>query len=388
MAGKRAHGEGTVYRRRDGRWCAEVMLGYGPDGRRQRLRVYGQTRREALQRLAQARARAQGLAAPGLTVAAYLHAWLEAVRPSLAPSTVLSYERLLRLHVLPVLGKVRLADLSPARIQEAWRVLQREGRSPVVIAQAHKVLRAALRQAVVWGLLAQAPTAGVRLPRPAPADRVLWSVEETRAALHRLAQEAPEWWPRVVLAIATGLRRGELLGLQWADIDWEQQTVSVRRQVRDLPRRHGGPQVAEPKTRATRRTIALPDLALVALRLQRAQQERAGSPSPWVFPAPEGGPLLPNRLSTAWRSVVRRLGLRPLRWHDLRHLSASLLVRARLSPKEIQARLGHASMGTTMDLYAHLLDQADRAAARALDQALGFPSDSRHGGGESAAAQD
>ena len=260
MAKKRGHGEGTVYQV-GGRWRAEVMV----DGVRHR--AYFETRKEALTWLAEVRVQAARGLLPEpskLTVAEYLAFWLEnGARPSVRPPTYRQYEQYVRNHIVPILGSIRLQALKPADIQALYTRKLDEGLSRRTVQLIHAILHKALAQAVDWGLLVASPADRVKAPRPdrRPEAVHFLSPEEARRFLE--AARDYDYYPLFVLALSTGMRLGELLGLKWEDVDFEAGAVHVRR---GLYRVRGRWVEGEPKSAAGRRKVILPPLALSVLK--------------------------------------------------------------------------------------------------------------------------
>ena len=258
---RRGHGEGTITKRTDGRWMARITLESG-----KRKAFYGKTRKEVQEDLITAlRDKQQGVYtdATRQTVARFLSQWLEGTtRSTLRLSTFESYSGLIRLHILPAIGAVKLSKLTPQDLDRLYSDLLEKGLSPRTVQYVHAVLHRALEQALRWNLIARNPADAVEAPRPQRHEirpltpeqigRLLDAAREDR--LHAL----------YVLALTTGMRQGELLGLRWADVALDKGTVHVRQQVRRL--RGQGMHFSEPKTAKGRRTIALPDMAVDVLR--------------------------------------------------------------------------------------------------------------------------
>lgn len=270
MSGKRrGRGEGSVTRLGDGRWQARVDLGW-QDGRRVRKAFYGRTRQEVLEKLRRAlaeRERGGGFSRERDTVEAFLRRWLETVRPAVRPATYRHYESICRVHLIPALGRLRLGRLSPAHVEAMLARKLEAGLSPRRVHHLRAVLRRALGQALRWGELTRNAAALAAPPRvayqpppamdPATARRILEAVAGDRLG------------PLYTVALATGLRQGELLGLRWEDVDLEGASLGV---TGALQRVEGEYRIVEPKTARARRTLPLASPAVEALRLQRQRQ--------------------------------------------------------------------------------------------------------------------
>lgn len=359
-----AWGDGSLYRRKDGRWCGQLSVG----GRR--LYVYGRTRREAQARLRALRERARrGLLPPEgrRTVQDLLQAALAAKEGRWAERTRADAERLAG-HLTRHLGRTRLSALTPERLSLLFGDLAKELGSKATW-DCYRLLRQALGLAVRWGWLPDSPLKRVEPPRPPRTERRLWTLEEARRFL-REAQGSP-FWPWWALSLACGLRAGEATALRWRDVDWERGVLYVSRSAQ----RVGGRWAERPATKTGKgRAVPLSGLALLALRRQRELNLARGLPvlgEALVFPAQRGqGYQDRTAVLHALHREARRLGLQPIRLHDLRHLSASIALQMG-APVTLTARfLGHATPSTTTGTYAHALADA-RLVAELLDRALG-----------------
>ena len=298
----------------------------------------------------------------------YLSQWLRHCRGRLRPKTHEGYQGLIRLYASPALGEVPLSRLHPLHLQECYATLLERGLAGGTVRNLHLVLAQALSQAVAWGLIERSPACGAQPPRarrpepvvvdPALAARILAAVAGT-------PMELP-----AVLALSTGMRRGEILALRWADLDEGYTTAQVRRSLQVSGE---GLAFVEPKTRRSRRAVALPAFLGPHLHRQKKDQAlRRAEGSAWVdldlvCDRGDGSPRHPDTLSSGWYSFLKRSGLPHVRFHDLRHGHATLLLLARVHPKVVSERLGHASVGITLDLYSHVLPSMQSEAAAAID---------------------
>lgn len=364
---------GSTYRRKsDGRWVAAISS--GPRGHRTTMVRYAprndNTRRAARELLAEL----QSLARPAIgssrtTVGQYLRSWLEtAGRRSLKASTWRTYDVAIRLHLEPSIGHVTLSRLTAEQVDVMLADL---GLAPKGQRNVLGVLGRILDVALARGLVVRNVARLVEPPRVVRVEPAALTVAEARRILDAVRGDRLEaLW---VLALATGMRQAELLGLRWQDVDLEAGTVRV---AFALTLRDGEYRLDEPKTSKSRRTIALPDFATSALRDHRAHQleERlaAGRPTDdgLVFVSPSGRPLNGGWVSHRWPHLARKAGV-AVTMHGLRHGQSSLLVAAGTHPRVIAGRLGHATIAQTMDRYAHVAEASDRDAATALDKALG-----------------
>jgi len=374
---RRAKGEGGVYRRAgDGRWVGVLDLGW-IDGKRRRRVVYGATRAEAVEKLttlANQRRRGVNLAAPTRTLRAWLDEWLSQIKAhdGTRPSTLARYRQISETHLKPGLGRVRLDRLTPVEVQEFLN-RRREVVAAGTVAKIHAVLRAALSDAERMDLVVRNVAKSVRVGATPVGERRVLSAEEARRFLHMVAGERFE--AVFVLALTLGLRRGEVLGLRWADFDAERSTLRVERAVQ----RAGGRLVlVEPKTRRSRRLLPVPRMAAAALDRQRVRQaaERLRAGSAWrdeglVFTTSLGTPVEPRNLNRRFEELRVTAGLPDLRLHDLRHACATFLLASGVEPRTVMEILGHSTYRLTMDLYGHALPDRMTAAAVVMDRTLG-----------------
>ena len=372
---KRGRGEGNIYRRRDGRWAARVSAGYR-DWKRTRVWLYGQTRAEVAAKLMTAlQAHRQGtLPLPArLTVAQYLTRWLEDCgRARLRPRTYASYAQVIRLHINPGLGRIALQRLTPAEVQHWLKERQRFGAGPRTCQYARAILRSALAQAVRWGYITRNVATLVDSPRVPRHEIQPLSPDQARTLLfqareHRLGA-------LVTVALSLGLRLGEALGLRWEAVDLETATLHVRVA---LQRVAWSWQLVEPKSERSRRSIALPDVAVSALREHRVRQleERLAAGSRWqengfVFTSRTGTPLEPRNVTREFHGLLADAGLPRFRFHDLRHTAATFLLAQGVDPRTIMETLGHSQISLTMNTYGHVLPSLQRDAARKMDRLL------------------
>ncbi len=370
---RRGRGEHGIYRREsDGLWVASLSLGYDVSGKRKRRVVYGQTKREAQQRLDQLKqdAAAGVKVEPGrFTVKDLLDRWLELeVKPNRAPGTYRCYSGTASLHITPHIGGVRLADLDSVRVAGLYADLERKGVPARTRELVHAVLRRALKRAVAWKLKGFNPAAQVEKPKVIRRDIPAITPEQAAALLAAAAGHRLE--ALFVFAVASGMRQGELFGLRWQDVDVKAGEVNVRHSLEELD---GKLRLKEPKSKAGKRTVALPGIAREALAEHRKRMLVEGhfAADRPVFPDTEGGWLRKsNFLRNVYAPLLVRAGLAGIRFHDWRHYHASQLVELGTSPKVVQERIGHADVSTTLRFYVHPRHEAHQAAADQFDAVL------------------
>ena len=372
MPKRRANHEGTIYKRQDGRWVASVTL---PGGKRKSY--YGKTREEVGRKLTVGlKAVQDGVPVPRerLTVQAYMRDWLQGMAARVRQTTHVRYERAIRRHILPTLGTQPLARLGPEHLHRLYAQLLEQGLSAGGVRLVHAVLSRSLRDAYRFGLVARQVTTLVTPPRmPSHVMRVITAPEARRFL--EVAKET-RYHALFVLALSTGMRRGELLALRWQDVDMDRGVVRIQQAV---VRAHGTLTVSEPKTARGRRQVALMPQAIQALRQHRSQQaaERLRLGPVWhdhglLFCSTVGTFLDPAHLTTrVFQPLLRRAALPHMRFHDLRHTAATLLLAEGVHAKVVSEMLGHATIGLTLDLYSHVLPDMQSAAALAMERVLG-----------------
>lgn len=375
--GKRGQNEGSIYKRGDGRWTAIVSLGY-QDGKRKRKSIYGKTRKEVSDKLTAAlRSQQQGLPLSNdrITVGQFLNRWLtDSVKPSVRPRTFRSYSQLVTRHIAPDLGKIKLAKLSPQDIQKLMNSKLKSGLSPRTVQYIHAVIRRALVQACKWQLVPRNVAKLVDPPRVQHFEVQPLSPEQARMLIEAAKGDRLE--ALYTVAVALGLRRGECLALRWEDIDLETGTLRVRHTLQRLE--GGGWELAEPKSKNSRRTLGLPNFAVLALREHRKRQleEKILAGPTWqesgfVFTSKVGTPLDGQHLYFRhFKKLLNEAGLPDIRFHDLRHSCASLLLVQGVSPRVVMETLGHSQISLTMNTYSHVMPVLMREAADKMDALL------------------
>jgi integrase len=401
----RANGDGTVYQRKDSRWEAAGYV-LAPGNTRKRIRVYGTNRKEALAKLTEKIAASnRGLPVPSAqgSVAAYLTYWLENVAVhQLRENTHTRYTAVARLYLIPGLGRKKLAKLTAKDVRTWLNQLrttcqcctrgtdaQRDeprccaagtccGKrlSPLTLAYVHSVLKSALEHAVREEEIPRNVARNVRTGTPRPRRFEPLTADEARQFL--ASAQGHRLHALFELALHTGLRKGELLGLRWGDLDLDTGTAAIRRTLQRTSA--GGLTTLPTKTRASERRIALPTRCLQSLKRhdEQQQREREAVGTTWqhsrhVFTTAQGGPIDPTTLTRTFTTLLRKAGIRRIRFHDLRHSTATLLLEQGVELVVIKELLGHAHIGVTATVYAHVRLRLQRDAIDTLSTALGNP---------------
>lgn len=371
----------SIYSRGRNRWQIDVEAEPDPEtGRRRRVyKIVRGTKADAQAEAARIVAeleRGTYVDPDTLSTAEYLRQWLEAAARRLAPSTLSVTRYIVERHLIPGLGRVPLQRLRPLHIERLAARLDDQGYAPEYRAKILKILRRALRQAVRWQLLAVNPAEAVQASRGRERRMRCLTREEAQRLLDA-AKARPLVYRAIAFALQTGLRRGELLGLRWEDVDWEQRLVRVQRALQHVPGQ--GLRFVEPKTATSRRSVALGASTLALLREHRREQLEARlrlgpayEDHGLVFAREDGRPWSPDALDRAFRLACRRAGLEAVRVHDLRHTHATWLLEAGVHPRVVQERLGHSSVTLTLDLYSHVMPTLQRDAADRMERLFGL----------------
>ena len=376
MAARRGHNEGSIYRRQDGLWAGVIDLGR-VNGKRTRKTFYGATRKEVQERLTAALRERQVGTLPTAgreTVGQFLTGWLEdSAKPKLRPSTFRSYSDLLRLHLIPTIGHLRLERLTPQEVQSLLNAKVASGLSPRRVEYIRAVLRAALNQAIRWGLISRNAAGLSNPPRVTRRPVQVLTPEDAQRFLE--VARGDRYEALYTVALSLGLRQGEALGLRWQDVDLNARTLQVRHA---LQRVEGKLQLVEPKTERSRRTIRMPQVVADSLLQHQARQEelRLLAGGRWtqnslIFTTTLGTPLEGINVTRQFQRLLAASGLPRLRFHDLRHSCASLLLAQGIAPRVVMETLGHSQISLTMDTYSHVMPAVQAEAADAMDRVFG-----------------
>ena len=379
MAKRRANGEGSIRKRPDGRWEGRYTAGRDLEtGKTVYKNVLGKTQAEAKAKLKQAiqeNSEVDTLKAAQYTVGQWMDVWFENyAKIKVRPSSHQTYRGYIDNHIKSNIGKIQLNKLTTLELQKLYKKLLSRGRvdrieakgqpkglSPKTVRNIHQVISSAMDFAKAQKLIAVNPTDGCALPKLEHREMKTLPVEQLASFL-REAKESGVF-EMYYIELATGLRRGELLGLKWEDLDLEQCTLRVQRQVSRI----NGEVVEAPlKTKNSYRTISLGEDAVGILKKQK---KKCGD-SEYVFPSPTGGPISPDSVIQMLHRVLKRAGLPKVRFHDLRHTFATVALQNGVDIKTVSGMLGHYSAGFTLDTYAHVTTQAQREAAKTMGSVL------------------
>jgi integrase len=379
---KRASGESSIYRDEDGRWHGFVSMGKKENGRRDRRHVSGNKRADVVAKVRALEAKRDvGIveaAGRAPTVGDWLDHWLDNIAArKVRARTLESYRSTVRLHLRPGIGHHRLDRLQPEQLERLYGALADKGLSPASILRVHRGLSRALRVAAQRGKVARNVATLVDPPAVRrPQTALPLNAEEARCvmATAQAHRNAARW----TVALAVGLRQSEALGLQWADVDVDNGTLTVRRGLHRVARQ--GLVYEEPKADRSRRTLALPGQLVEALRTHRIAQleERVAAGPLWedndlVFAQANGRPMERKSDWHSWKALLHEAGVREVRLHDGRHTAATLLLSEGVHPRVVMEVLGHAQMRTTTDTYSHVMPALGRDAADRMGNALWGP---------------
>lgn len=367
-------GQGSVYRRSDGKWQGQLST-VAADGKRTRHTFTGTTQEAVVAKLhAAAAALRNGGTVPAerQTFAQFARRWEEGVRATVRERTYRGYCQLLG-QATGALGRIPLVRLAPSDLMRLYDERRKAGAKPLTVLHLHRAVYRCLRDAERWGDAARNVARLVDPPKATRPEMHALTASEARRLLEPAKGDRLE--ALLVVALATGMRQGELLGLSWRDVDLDAGTISVRASLVPTSR---GLELLEPKTARSRRRIEIEPRVAAALRRHRAAQEMerrvaadAYQDRGLVFCSMIGTPLDRQHVTVRWfRPLLRTAGLPLVRWHDLRHSYASIALAQGVHPKVVQEALGHSTIAVTMDLYSHSVPSLGREAARTMGAVL------------------
>lgn len=365
---RRSKGEGAIYQRKTGAkkglWVAEYKVG------EKRKYLYGKTKQVVLEKLKTKLSSGETHLAPEadtMLLGEYFDKWLPTVKGTVKERTWVRHEEVVRIHLKPSIGRKRLLKLNALDVQELYLSKLDEGLSPRTVQIIHATLRKALKQAVTWFLVSKNVTEAVTPPKSPKKEIRVLTAEEVKRLLKTAAGERFE--VLYVLAVTTGMRQGELIGLKWGDIELGEGILRVRRTVWEG-------KASPPKSAKSHRSIRLTRVAKEALKQQKQRDGR----SEWVFPSKVGTPVrCHNLIRRSWWPLLEKAGLPRIPFHNLRHTCASLLLSKGVHFKLVQDLLGHADVTTTLNTYSHILPSLEGRTASAMEDVLGEEEDPSSG---------
>ena len=381
MAKRRANGEGNIRKRKDGRWEGRYTAGRDPEtGKTIYKNVLGKTQAEVKEKLKQAITASQQLDVSRVktyTLETWLNLWYETyVEPRLREKTKNYYRNYINNHIIPGLGKIPLEKLTTIQIQKFYNDLQKNGRvqryqhielkdkglSVRVVRGIHTLLNNCLEQAVTERLILVNPAKGCRLPKLEKKEMKILPQEKIGPYL--MEADKRGLLAAFYLELTTGLRRGELLALLWTDLDVDNRTISVTKQVNRI---NGKLVVSQPKTQNSIRTLAIPQQAVDLLVAEH--QKHPGNP--YLFPSPKTGTMFdPDSFRHTHEKILKAIGAEHIRFHDLRHTFATLSLKNGVDVKTLSGALGHYSAGFTLSTYTHATAEMKRDAADTIGNVI------------------
>ena len=379
MTRGRKRGDGNIHLRKDGRWEGRFVVGRDERGFPVTKNVLARTKTECAAKLKELRERLETPAPeptrPGITLGAWLDRWYqEYKKANLRPNTQMSYERRIYQHIIPALGRIPLDKLTARDIQQFYTNLKKSGRlirtelygaglSDQTVRGIHTTLRAALDKAVEEKLIFRNPADSCKPPSARPREMQVLAPEEIQRLLIQAKEDG--CYELLLLELATGLRRGEILALRWSDLNFRTGALRVERQVHRV---RGELVVSPPKTRAGNRTVLLPAPVLNVLKTYKQAVH-----SRWMFPSPvkEDSPMDPAAVRKRLQTVLERAECKRLRFHDLRHTFATASLEHGMDIKTLSTIIGHVSSTTTLNTYTHVTDAMRQNAADKIDQGIG-----------------
>lgn len=367
---KRGQNQGSITERPNGSQMAQFTL----NGRR--LTKYFKTKKEANKWLIEMQIKKnRGLTLAGARTSLddFFVDYLKAIKSSLRPNTFQQYSQIVNQHISPILGKYKLEDLKPNIIQQFYNFKIDDGVSERTVILIHAVLHKAFKQAVLWGIIGWNPSDGVIRPKMKRKEMQVLDDVQVRNLL--LAAKG-SWMETILqLAITTGMRFGELLGLKWSDLNWETRQLQIQRQAKRIIGQ--GIVFSEPKTKAGRRTIVLGKSTVKLLRKHWLDQQSMINKleSGWedldlIFPSKIGTAIDQSNVTKLFKELLKKANLPEIRFHDLRHTSATLMLKQGINPKIVQERLGHSDISMTLNCYSHVLPSMQEEAAEIIDEQL------------------
>jgi len=367
---RRKKGKGSIYKRSDGKWRGQFWLG---DDRKS---VTGRTKKEVEDKIKILEMEERGRLNNGrnLLYEDFLDSWLETKKNNVSVNTWSYYNQLVRDYIKPSLGMMILKDIKPGYIQKLYNEMSRKGIGARTVEKTHSVIRGSLNTALKYGLIILNPANATDPPRSQKKEMSYLELEEIEKLI-KVGRESNDRYYRIYyLAIITGMRQGELLALKWKKIDLEKGIIEVKQSLIRLPR--GNLVIEKPKTKSSVRSIKIGEGTIEVLKEQKEiiKEERKVSKlwkeNDLVFPSTVGTPIDPTKILKRFRNLLKKAGLPRIRFHDLRHTSASLMLNNGVDILVASRRLGHSKPSVTLDVYGHMLVTAQNEAAEKLEKLL------------------
>jgi len=356
---RRSRGEGTIfYSEKASRWIGQLTM---PDGRKKSKKSKSQgevkkwllTQRKALQE-------GNYLKDESYTVEAFLDRYIADVATNtLSIRTLLSYKYLIKNHIVPEIGSIKLSQLRPEHLQVLYTKKLNEGLSRRTVQYIHQFLHTSLRVAYKWGLVLRNVADLADAPASDKKPTIILTATQAKKFLETVRED--RLYALYVCAISLGLREGELLALEWSDIDFKKHTLDVNKQLRYIPGQWLS--IGPPKTKTSFRNLPLPEIALSALL-----EHQKNSSGTLIFATGNGTPYSPRNILRHFQKTLTKMGLPKMPFHNLRHSCASFHLAMGTNPKVVQALLGHSSVGITLSTYSHLLPGVSEEAAKNIDK--------------------
>ena len=381
MAKKRANNEGTITKRADGRWEGKIIVGLKPDGSPDRKSVYGRTQKEAKEKLEELKSdlRSGTYAAPSdVKVGEWLRAWVnDYAQVSTRLGTYKKYHSLIENHIVPTIGNLKLQDLKTSSVQKLFAVLLKSGNtrtkkglSAATVAEIHLILNQACKQAIICNLIRRNPVDGTKKPTREKPEINPYTEDELDQFLKTVKDHIH--YPAYFLNAYSGLRRGELLGLKWNNVDFKTNSISIIRSVKANKN-----EKTHTKTKSSMRTIPVGKKVMLVLQAHKEKQDALKTllgdsyiDNGLVFCQESGKQLCPRSFCRSFERALAHHKLRKIRFHDLRHTHATILLMKGVPVHVVSARLGHSSIRVTLDFYSHIVPGIQDQVAELLDQMI------------------
>ena len=377
IAKRRGNGEGCIYKRKDGRWECRFIVGKDENGKWIRKNAIARTHKEIVDKLQALKEQYKGIvitSTENITVAEWLNRWLdEYKKPFIRPNTYIGYKEAVK-QIVAKIGNRQLDRLRTEEIQKMYNELREDGRSihrnargrelsANYVRKIHMVLQSALEYAVNDRMISSNPASATKLPKIEKKEKKVMLDEEVERFIEEI-DKMPYWRDLFYLELMTGLRRGEICGLTWEDLDENNATLKIERTI---DYKQGELVIGEPKTEDGKRVIILPSSAFEMLT-----QRKSTSLSKWVFPksTDPSKPVAPGYAYQKLQDILQKAGIGKMRFHDLRHTFATHAAKNGVDPKTLAGLLGHTNASFTLDTYTHVTSDMQKTAAKVVENFL------------------